>query len=115
MRMRTLISYKGAPKYGDKEVEEVVECAVREARTYRECGVDGIIVENMHDTPYLRGHQVGPEVTACMTRVCVEVRQTLGGDLPLGVQILSGKSLHFLSLTSISPPPPSPSLNWVLH
>ena len=68
---------------------ELVDQAVREARLYWECGLDGVVVENMHDTPYVS--EVGPEVTATMTRVCGEVRQAIGGDLPLGVQILSGK------------------------
>lgn len=79
---------KGTPKSG-LEVVELVDQAVREARLYRECGLDGVVVENMHDTPYVS--EVGPEVTATMTRVCGEVRQAIGGDLPLGVQILSGK------------------------
>ena len=68
---------------------ELADWAVREARVYQECGLDGVLVENMHDVPYLRGH-VGPEVTACMARVCCEVRQALGGDTALGVQILAG-------------------------
>ena len=78
---------QGTPK-GGREVGEVVDHALKEAKVYRDCGLDGVIVENMHDTPYLRG--VGPEVTACMSRVCVEVKQAIGGDLPLGVQILAG-------------------------
>lgn len=82
--------YLGTPR-NSLRVSEVVDHAVSEARVYQECGVDGVIVENMHDTPYLRGGG-GPEVTACMTRVCAEVRQALGGNIPLGVQILSGSN-----------------------
>ena len=67
----------------------MVDCAVSEAKVYQECGLDGVMVENMHDVPYVRGG-VGAEVTACMTRVCAEVRQAIGGSIPLGVQILSG-------------------------
>ena len=44
----------------------------------------------MHDIPYLRC-SVGPEITACMTMVCAEVRRVVGG-MPLGVQTLSGMS-----------------------
>jgi membrane complex biogenesis BtpA family protein len=77
-------------------VAELVDQAVREARLYREHGLDGVIVENMHDTPYVSG--VGPEVTACMTRVCGEVRQAIGGDLPLGIQILSGANREALAV-----------------
>lgn len=46
------------------------------------------MVENMHDVPYLR-RSVGPEVVAAMTAVCREVKKAVG-ELPVGVQILSG-------------------------
>ena len=92
------ITPPGTPKSG-LGVVELVNTAVREARLYREHCLDGVMVENMHDRPYVRGSGVGPEVTACMTRVCSEVREAIGGDLPLGVQILSGKHSTSLSLT----------------
>ena len=63
--------------------------ACGEAALYCDCGVHGLIVENMHDVPYLNGG-LGPEVTACMTRVTAEVRRQVPG-LALGVQILSGE------------------------
>lgn len=68
---------------------------------YQECRVDGVMVENMHDTPYVR-EGGGPEVTACMTRVCAEVRQALDGNIPLGVQILSG-NMNCSNTASSSP------------
>src|SRR4051812_40704434 len=52
----------GTPR-GSKSVVELVRQAKEEARVYRECGVDGVIIENMHDVPYLKG-EVGPEMTA---------------------------------------------------
>lgn len=73
---------------------------------YQECRVDGVMVENMHDTPYVR-EGGGPEVTACMTRVCAEVRQALDGNIPLGVQILSG-NMNCSNTASSSPYPPLP-------
>ena len=51
---------------GTQSVAEIIVQAVREAAVYRECGVDGIAIENMHDVPYLRG-SVGPEIVAAMT------------------------------------------------
>ncbi|KAI4898635.1 hypothetical protein NFI96_025999 [Prochilodus magdalenae] len=64
----------------------IVEAACREAEEYMQAGVDGLIVENMHDVPYV--FDIGPEVCACMTAVCSAVRQ-LCPSLPIGVQILS--------------------------
>lgn len=55
----------------------------------------------MHDLPYLRAHQLGPEVTACMVAACLESVNTLGGDrskLLLGVQVLAGGNEQALAV-----------------
>lgn len=61
--------------------------AVAEALVYREAGVDAVLVENMHDAPYIN-RAVGPEITAAMTVVSRAVR--LESGLPTGVQVLAG-------------------------
>ena len=76
-------------------VRELVELAVREARVYREGGVDGIALENMHDVPYLRG-SVGPEIVAGMTRLGQAVKAESG--LPVGIQILAGANIEALAV-----------------
>ncbi|XP_066511238.1 uncharacterized protein F13E9.13, mitochondrial [Hoplias malabaricus] len=67
-------------------LSEIIETSCREAEQYTQAGVDGLLVENMHDVPYV--FEVGPEVCVCMTAVCSAVRR-LCPSLPLGVQILS--------------------------
>jgi membrane complex biogenesis BtpA family protein len=76
-------------------VEELTELAVREAAAYREGGVDGLMVENMHDVPYLRGG-VGPEVVASMAVVARAVKAEAG--LPVGVQILAGANVESVAV-----------------
>jgi membrane complex biogenesis BtpA family protein len=76
-------------------VAEVVGLAVREARLYRQAGVDGIGIENMHDLPYLRGG-VGPEIVAGMTLVGQAVKAECG--LPVGVQVLAGANLEAMAV-----------------
>lgn len=76
-------------------VDELTELAVREAAHYREGGVDGLLVENMHDVPYLRGG-VGPEVVAAMAIVARAVKAEAG--LPVGVQILAGANLEAVAV-----------------
>lgn len=66
-----------------------------EAAVYREAGVDALLVENMHDLPYLKG-AVGPEVTAAMTRLAAAVRRESG--LPCGVQVLAGANREALAV-----------------
>jgi len=76
-------------------VEELTELAAREAAQYRDGGVDGLMVENMHDVPYLRG-SVGPEVVAAMAVVARAVKAE--GRLPVGVQILAGANVEAVAV-----------------
>lgn len=68
-------------------VAEIAASAVSEAKLLADGGVDAIMLENMHDVPYLN-RSVGPEIVAAMTTICAAVRQAV--SLPLGVQILAG-------------------------
>ena len=78
----------GSPAAGaGPPLERVIETAVAEARAYRDCGYTALLIENMHDRPYLKG-AVGPEVVAAMTAVGQAVRREVA--LPLGVQVLAG-------------------------
>jgi membrane complex biogenesis BtpA family protein len=67
-------------------VAELTDRAVAEALIYRDAGVDGVMLENMHDRPYLNG-VVGPEITAIMTRIATTVRAEI--TCPCGIQILA--------------------------
>ena len=69
--------------------------AVAEAKTFRAAGVHGLMLENMHDTPYLRG-RVGPEIVAAMAIIARAVKQASG--LPCGVQILAGANLEAMAV-----------------
>ena len=84
----------GTPR-ADRPVREIIATAVAEARLLTEAGVDAILLENMHDAPYLR-RRVGPEVVASMTAVAFAVRAVTA--LPLGVQILAGANRAALAV-----------------
>lgn len=77
-------------------VPEIIGRAVAEARRLEAAGFDAVIIENMHDAPYVHGPRLGPEITACMTAVAGAVRAAIG--LPLGVQILSGGNTQALAV-----------------
>ncbi|OAD57448.1 Uncharacterized protein F13E9.13, mitochondrial [Eufriesea mexicana] len=79
----------GTPLYRGN-VKEILNNAVTEAMIYRDCNVDGILVENMHDIPYVTSKHITPETTAMMTRICTEIKNVLPEKLPCGVQILAG-------------------------
>lgn len=67
-------------------IADIVERATAEARIYEDANFSALMIENMHDRPYLKGG-VGPEIVAAMTAVGREIRRTV--PLPLGVQVLA--------------------------
>ncbi len=84
----------GSASYGG-DMQEIVRLAVSDALLYEQNGIDALIIENMHDTPYLKGH-VEPETTAAMTMVAQAVRSAT--TVPLGIQILAGANLEALGV-----------------
>ena len=84
----------GSPKAAES-IEALCERAVLEARAYRDAGFTGLLIENMHDRPYLKG-AVPPETVAAMTAVGREVRRAVA--LPLGVQVLAAANRESLAV-----------------
>jgi len=76
-------------------VSELLALASSEAKVYRAAGVDGVMVENMHDVPYMRG-EVGPEIVAAMTAIGGEVKHAAA--LPVGIQILAGANIEAMAV-----------------
>jgi len=72
-------------------VQQLIDISCEETLIYKKYGIDAICVENMFDIPYVTRRDVGPEVTAIMTRVCSEVKK-LVPTIPCGVQVLAGLS-----------------------
>lgn len=76
-------------------IKELCRIAVEEARLLETLGFDAVLVENMHDVPYLR-RRVGPEIVAAMTAVVREVRAAV--SVPVGVQVLAGANHEALAV-----------------
>lgn len=71
----------------DRDVAAIAAAGVAEARVYESAGFHGLVIENTHDRPYLKG-RVGPEIGAAMAVIGAEIRRAV--SLPLGVQVLAG-------------------------
>uniref|UniRef100_A0A4W5PBF7 Zgc:162297 n=1 Tax=Hucho hucho TaxID=62062 RepID=A0A4W5PBF7_9TELE len=84
---------------GSMAIPQIIEEACHEAEIYHNAGIDGLIIENMHDIPYT--FSIGPEVCASMTAVCAAVRG-ICPSLPLGVQILSAANSSALAVALAS-------------
>ena len=77
------------------KMSAIISEALRETLILTEGGVDAVMIENMHDRPYLN-RNVGPEVVAAMTSFAVEIRKAF--QIPLGIQILAGANKEALAV-----------------
>ena len=84
----------GTPK-NQLSIAEITKKVIHEASIYLEAGIDSIMIENMHDVPYLKGN-VGPEIIASMTAVASELRKL--SKKPLGIQILAAANKEALAV-----------------
>lgn len=84
----------GSSHYGGS-MDTIISAALRDAQVYQECGADALLVENMHDTPYLNGY-VEPETTAALSVLCHTLKMQC--NLPMGIQVLAGANLEALGI-----------------
>lgn len=73
----------------------ILDQALRETRIFVDAGVDGLLIENTHDTPYLRRRAEAGTVAA-MAVVAASLRAIT--QLPIGVQVLAGANQAALEL-----------------
>jgi len=85
----------GTP-HASRSVADLAKEAVREARILRDAGFDAVMIENMHDAPYVHGVQP-PEIVAAMTRVGAAIQDAIP-ELELGVQVLSGGAKEAIAI-----------------
>ncbi len=78
-----LLPLPGTPK--GQSFDLVLKRAVSEALILEEGGVDGLIIENFGDIPYVKDI-AGPETIAFMTAIMREISMSV--SLPLGINIL---------------------------
>lgn len=73
--------------------------AVHEARVLEQTGYDAVMLENMHDRPYLhRG--VGPEIVGAMAVIASTVAASV--SIPCGIQILAAANREALAVAHVS-------------
>jgi hypothetical protein len=83
-----------------QSVAEIVDQATKEAQILESAGFDAIIIENMHDIPYVHGDELTPDITSAMTAIACSISASI--SIPFGIQILSGGNTHALAAAHAS-------------
>lgn len=88
----------GTPKHLLSQ-QAILDVVLHEAQIYLNAGIDSLLIENMHDVPYLKVN-VGDEVVASMTAIAVELRKLT--SKPLGIQILAAANKQALAVAKVA-------------
>ncbi len=84
----------GTPNYSGN-VSQIITNAISEAQTYKSAGLKAIMIENMHDVPYLNNSS-GPEITATMAIIAYEIKAKT--NLIVGIQVLASANKEAIAI-----------------
>jgi uncharacterized protein len=86
----------GSPRFAGAAIETIYEQALRDAEAYVRGNIDGLIIENHGDLPFLKPQEIGPETSAAMAVITDRVRREFG--VPLGVNVLANAAIPALAV-----------------
>ena len=90
--------FPGSPRYAGDSVESICAACLRDAEAYLEGGMNGLIVENHGDVPFLKPEDIGPETSAFLA--VVTDRIVRAADVPVGVNVLANAPLPALAVAA---------------
>lgn len=94
-----LLSLPGSPFYDGRPMDDIIAYTLDEVEDLIECGVDGFIVENHGDIPFVKPEQFPYETVAAMAVVGREVSKMVKKHgLGLGVNCLANAAIPALSI-----------------
>ena len=86
----------GTPRYKGESIASIVERAIEDAQAYATGGMDGLLIENHGDIPFLPPGEIGPEIIAAMSVVVKAVAEAV--DLPYGLDLLANGAIGALAI-----------------
>lgn len=85
-----------SPRWGG-DLQAIISRAEREATALASGGVDGIIIENFFDAPFVK-EQVDPAVVSAMTLLVQKIMNLV--TLPIGINVLRNDALSAMAIAS---------------
>ena len=90
--------FPGAPRHDGRSVESIYEACLSDARAYIDGGMNGLIVENHGDVPFLKPEDIGPETTGFLAVVTDRIVRETG--VPVGVNVLANAPIPALAVAA---------------
>ncbi len=90
----------GTPRYRGETMAGIIDRALADADAFVRGGMDGIILENHGDIPFLKPSEIGPEIIAAMAAIASRVADAI--DVPFGINLLANGAIGGLAIAKAS-------------
>lgn len=90
--------FPGSPNYYEEKLNDIYDAALRDADAYITGGMNGLIVENHGDIPFLKPEAIGPETAAFMAIITDRIRRAF--DVPIGINVLANAAIPALAVAA---------------
>jgi membrane complex biogenesis BtpA family protein len=90
----------GTPRYRGETLATLIDRACADAEAFVAGGMDGVLVENHGDIPFLQPGEIGPEIIAAMAVIAKAVADSVG--VPLGINLLANGAIGALAIAKAS-------------
>ncbi len=90
----------GTPRYLGDSMTTIIDRALRDAEAFETGGMNGIILENHGDIPFLKPNEIGPEIIAAMSAIASRIANTAG--VPVGINLLANAAVGSLAIAKAS-------------
>ncbi|HOE70294.1 MAG TPA: BtpA/SgcQ family protein [Brevefilum sp.] len=88
----------GAPFFERNGFQKAVSQAKDEALMMQDCGLDGVIIENAGDAPYVRPENIGFETVSALTTIATEISKAI--SIPFGILCLGNGAIPSIAIAA---------------
>lgn len=93
-------AFPGSARYDGRSIQSIYDACLRDVNAYMQGGLNGLIVENHGDIPFLKPDKLGPETSAFMSVITEKIVSEV--DCPVGVNVLANAANTAIAVASAS-------------
>lgn len=93
-------AFPGTPHYDGRSMTAIYDACMRDAEAYIHGGLNGLIIENHGDIPFVKPDQIGPETTGFLSVISDRIVREF--SVPTGINVLANAPIPSLAVATAS-------------
>ena len=91
-------AFPGSPRYDGRSMQSIIDACMQDVNAYMQGGMNGLIVENHGDIPFLKPDKIGPETTGFLSVITDRIIREV--DCPVGVNVLANAPVPAIAVAA---------------